>query len=231
MAALCAAFGAALGIFWDPMSDQIYDLSMQYWESEAVPEDWVYDQKGWAVFTQEGDERRELEPNGWGGFSALEYPGQTFYFSRAMTEDLDSPSLRLGGGNRTFSVLRNTGRDPGAVGEYRRNGLGYTHSCIEPLGNEVGVAVGVTVDCVASQSAVQVHIVSGKELGDRGRDGDSSSQTDYHERVEWGEGNLQIPPAQVYGQARAILIFNGKGLPQHGTGASRQFCAAGLFFL
>ena len=105
MAALCAAFGAALGVFWDPMSDRIYDLSMQYWEGEAVPEDWVYDQKGWTVFTQEGDKRRELESNGWGGFSALQYPGQTVYFSRTMTEDLDSPSLRLDGGNRTFSVF------------------------------------------------------------------------------------------------------------------------------
>ena len=105
MAALCAAFGAALGVFWDPMSDRIYDLSMPYWEGEAVPEDWVYDQKGWTVFTQEGDKRRELESNGWGGFSALQYPGQTVYFSRTMTEDLDSPSLRLDGGNRTFSVF------------------------------------------------------------------------------------------------------------------------------
>lgn len=105
MAALCAAFGAALGVFWDPMSDQIYDFSMQYWEGEAVPEDWVYDQKGWTVFTQEGGRRRELTPNGWGGFSALEYPGQTVYFSRTMTEDLDSPSLRLDGGDRTFSVF------------------------------------------------------------------------------------------------------------------------------
>lgn len=103
--ALCVMFGAALGVFWNPMSGQIYDLSMQYWEGEAVPEDWVYDQKGWAVFTQEGDKRRELEPNGWGGFSALEYPGQTVYFSRTMVEDLESPSLRLDGGNRTFSVF------------------------------------------------------------------------------------------------------------------------------
>ena len=86
-------------------SSDLYDLSMQYWEGEAVPEDWVYDQKGWTVFTQEGDKRRELESNGWGGFSALQYPGQTVYFSRTMTEDLDSPSLRLDGGNRTFSVF------------------------------------------------------------------------------------------------------------------------------
>ncbi len=60
-----------------------------------MPEDWVYDQKGWTVFTQEGDKRRELEPDGSGGFSALQYPGQTVYFSRVMEEDLESPILRL----------------------------------------------------------------------------------------------------------------------------------------
>ena len=52
--ALCVMFGTALGIFWNPMSGQIYDLSMQDWEGEAVPEDWAYDQKGWTVFTQQG---------------------------------------------------------------------------------------------------------------------------------------------------------------------------------
>ena len=103
--ALCVMFGAALGIFWNPMSGQTYDLSMQYWEGEAVPEDWVYDQKGWTVFTQEEDKRHELTPDGSGGFSALQYPGQTFYFSRVMKENLESPTLRLDGGNRTFSVF------------------------------------------------------------------------------------------------------------------------------
>lgn len=105
MAALCAAFGAALGVFWEPMSDRTYDLSMQCWEGEAVPYDWVYDQKGWTVFTQEGGARRELEPDGLGGFSGLQYPGQTFYFSRVMEEDLESPYLRLGAANWTFSVF------------------------------------------------------------------------------------------------------------------------------
>lgn len=105
--ALCAGFGWALGVFWKPMDHPIYDLSMQNWngETEAVPDDWVYDQKGWTVFTQEGNTIRELEPNGLGGFSALQYPGQTFYFSRVMAEELDSPTLRLGAANWTFSVF------------------------------------------------------------------------------------------------------------------------------
>ena len=103
--ALCVMFGTALGIFWNPMSGQIYDLSMQDWEGEAVPEDWAYDQKGWTVFTQEEDKRHELTPDGSGGFSALQYPGQTVYFSRVMEEDLESPILRLGAANWTFSVF------------------------------------------------------------------------------------------------------------------------------
>ena len=36
-----------------PMNDASYDLSLA-WAGEAMPSDWVYDQKGWRVFTMEG---------------------------------------------------------------------------------------------------------------------------------------------------------------------------------
>ncbi len=78
-----------------PMEDRAYDLSLMDWEGEGVPEGWVYDQKGWTVFTQEGDAVTELAPDGFGGFDRLDELGQTFYFSRVLSEDADSPTLRL----------------------------------------------------------------------------------------------------------------------------------------
>ena len=71
-AALCLAllllFGSTLLRFARPMDGAGYDFSLA-WAGEAMPEDWVYDQKGWSVFTMENGERRELAPDGGGGFS------------------------------------------------------------------------------------------------------------------------------------------------------------------
>lgn len=101
---MCVVFtGVLLAYIW-PMEDKIYDLSLT-WEGEAVPNDWVYDQKGWSVFTQEGDTVTKLVPDGYGGFDGLSFPGQTFYFSRTLTEDLHAPTLRLGAINRGIAVF------------------------------------------------------------------------------------------------------------------------------
>lgn len=70
-----------------------------------MPEGWVYDQKGWTVFTREGDAVTELAPDGFGGFDRLDELGQTFYFSRVLPEDVDSPTLRLGTGNSAVTVF------------------------------------------------------------------------------------------------------------------------------
>ncbi len=102
--ALCLLFGLALFAYTRPMEDAAYNLSMFY-EGEAYPEDWVYDQKGWTVFTKEGSDATELSPDGYGGFTEISKPGQTFYFSRILKEDLDSPTLRLHTANRTFAVF------------------------------------------------------------------------------------------------------------------------------
>lgn len=102
--ALCAVFAAVLLLYARPMEDAVYDLSM-ICSGEAIPADWVYDQKGWTVFTQEGETVTELSPNGFGGFTGLAVPGQTFYFSRVMTEELDSPTLRLAVANRNVAVF------------------------------------------------------------------------------------------------------------------------------
>jgi hypothetical protein len=101
---LCLVFGGLLLACMRPMEDKSYDLSLQ-WEGEAMPEDWVYDQKGWTVFTQEGGAVKELAPDGLGGFSGLDAPGQTFYFSRVLTEEMDSPILRVDMADRTFALF------------------------------------------------------------------------------------------------------------------------------
>ena len=64
-----------------------------------------YDQKGWTVFVQEGQQRGELTADGFGGFSGLSFLGQTFYFSRVMTEAVRQPVLTLGAANRSVAVF------------------------------------------------------------------------------------------------------------------------------
>ncbi|MDE7245498.1 MAG: ATP-binding protein [Oscillospiraceae bacterium] len=101
---LCAVSGALLLACMRPMENRTCDLSL-FWEGEAIPEGWVYDQKGWTVFTQEGDAVTELVPDGYAGFTGLGEFGQTFYFSRVMTEQVDSPILRLEPAERNFAVF------------------------------------------------------------------------------------------------------------------------------
>lgn len=97
---LCVLFGGALLRYTRPMEDAIYDFAMT-WEGEGVPEDWVYDQKGWQVFTSDG----ELIPDGFGGFYGPVQPEQTFFFSREMTEKLDAPYLRINTNSNSIAVF------------------------------------------------------------------------------------------------------------------------------
>ena len=92
---LCVVSASILLTYTHPLADKFYDLSLG-WEGEAMPDDWVYDQKGWTIFTQDGRTVTELTPDGYGGFTGLDAPGRTFYFSRTLTEGLDDPTLRLG---------------------------------------------------------------------------------------------------------------------------------------
>lgn len=102
--ALCLLFGCVLFVYTVPMQDTSFDLSLM-WEGEALPEDWQYDQKGWTVFTQEEEQQTILTADGMGGFTGLQKPGQTFYFSRALSETLSSPTLRLDASNRGMAVF------------------------------------------------------------------------------------------------------------------------------
>lgn len=97
---LCIPAAWIVFYFTQPMEDVSYNLSLlpedgQEWEGE----------KGWTVYTEEKGKKTPLTPDGTGGYSGLAYPGQTFYFSRELTEELDSPTLRIGVVNRTVSVF------------------------------------------------------------------------------------------------------------------------------
>ena len=106
-AALCLAllllFGSALLRFARPMDGAGYDFSLA-WAGEAMPEDWAYDQKGWSVFTMENGERRELAPDGGGGFSGDVRPDGTFYYARTLTEEVDAPTLQIDAYDRAIAV-------------------------------------------------------------------------------------------------------------------------------
>ena len=93
---------SAMAVFYytRPMEDASYDLSLapqdgQEWEGN----------KGWTVYTNEAGNVTELTPDGAGGYLGADHPGQTFYYSRTLTEDLDSPTLQIGSVNQTFSVF------------------------------------------------------------------------------------------------------------------------------
>lgn len=97
---ICIPATWAVLYFTQPMEDVSYDLSLlpgdgKEWEGE----------KGWTVYTDEEGEQTKLISDGSGGYSGLAYLGQTFYFSREMTEKLDSPTLRIGAVNRTVSIF------------------------------------------------------------------------------------------------------------------------------
>lgn len=99
---LCIAFSIILSIYIHPMEDFSLNLSLMPEEEDFSPED--FDDKGWTVYTREGDTVTELTSNGFGGYPGVEL-GQTFYFSRVLSEDMDDPTLQFGGAEYTFSVF------------------------------------------------------------------------------------------------------------------------------
>lgn len=100
---LCGIFLTVLLWFIRPMADASFDLSLGWGDSEGMPDGWVYDQKGWELFTQQGDVRTPLEADGYGGFTGCP-PGETFYYGRVLTEEMDNPTLHIGGAYRHNSL-------------------------------------------------------------------------------------------------------------------------------
>lgn len=100
---LCILFGVALLLYSRPMKDVSYDLSLIS-KSAAASSAEAFDEKGWTVYLQEGDSVTYLESDGRGFYLGLDL-GQTFYFSRVLTEEMDNPTLQLGTDSRTFVVF------------------------------------------------------------------------------------------------------------------------------
>ncbi len=57
------------------------------------------------MFIQEGTKKRELVPNGVGGYTGLDFPGQTIYFSRVLAEPLDAPTLQIAAADSAIAVF------------------------------------------------------------------------------------------------------------------------------
>lgn len=90
-------------VYASPMENVSLDLSLITDEEGPGFDRDNFDAKGWLVYTQDGETVTELTPNGLGGYNGLEL-GQTFYLSRIMEEDLDSPTLQIRPVEYTFSV-------------------------------------------------------------------------------------------------------------------------------
>ena len=121
---LCGFFAAALLFFTQPMTEQTFDLSV-----ETVQ---------WEVYIQEGQQRTDLLPDGDIGYTGLSAPGQTFYFSRILTEEVESPVLYLDTVNRSVAVFLDGERlytdcpeQSGGVGELTLPMLGWDR--LEPV--------------------------------------------------------------------------------------------------
>lgn len=96
--AVLVVFTPILTAYIQPMEDVSLNLSM-------VQEDGgEFHDQGWTVFVQEGETVTLLESLGFGGYTGIEL-GQTFYFSRVLDEEMDSPTLQLGAANRNFSIF------------------------------------------------------------------------------------------------------------------------------
>jgi len=100
---ICIFFGLILTLYTKPMEDVSLDLSLSSNSELFLPDPATFDSKGWTVYLCDQGTVTELLADGFGGYSGIE-PGQTFYFSRVMDEELDSPTLQLGAVNRNFSV-------------------------------------------------------------------------------------------------------------------------------
>lgn len=88
---LCGFFAAVLLAYVRPMAAETYDLTA--------------DPSQWAVFTQEGEARTELSFDGSLGYTGLSFPGQTFYFSLPLTQEVSASVLTLDTVNRAVAVF------------------------------------------------------------------------------------------------------------------------------
>lgn len=93
---ICIPSVLAIFCYTQPMDTLSFDLSLFSEDAEKLD---------WTVYVNRHGKKRELISDGFGGYSGLDYPGQTFYFSRKIAEALDSLTLRIGTANRCVSVF------------------------------------------------------------------------------------------------------------------------------
>lgn len=98
---LCIPSVWAILYYTKPTEDVSYDLSVL---GNEDGEEWEGD-KGWRIYTNEEGMITELTPDGYGGYSGADYPGQTFYLSRELTDEMDDPMLEIEVANQTVSVF------------------------------------------------------------------------------------------------------------------------------
>lgn len=89
----------AVFYYTQPISDASYPLLRLAGEGKEAVLD------GWTFYTDENGVRKELTPDGTGGYTGLDYSGQTFYYSQRLTQQLASPTLKINAANRTVSVF------------------------------------------------------------------------------------------------------------------------------
>ena len=99
--ALCVPSALAVFYYTQPMEDASYNLSIFTEDGQ----EWDGDNKGWTFYTAEGGNITELSSDGMGGYLGLDHLGQTFYYSRTLTEELDSPMIQIGAVDRTISIF------------------------------------------------------------------------------------------------------------------------------
>ena len=102
-ACIVIGFGAVLLMYAFPMPDVSMDLSLMPQEDGLVLDPDNFDSKGWTVYVADEETITELTPTGFGGYRGIEL-GQTFYYSRVMEEELDSPTLQIDTYERQYSV-------------------------------------------------------------------------------------------------------------------------------
>ncbi len=104
-ALLCGLFVPVLLTYTHPLKNDIYDLSVSSVKERTQQVESKEDANGWTAFLMEGEEKTSLFYDGIEGFTGIERPGQTFYYSRVMDQEVDDPTLRIGVVNRNVSVF------------------------------------------------------------------------------------------------------------------------------
>ncbi len=98
---LCIPAVFAVFYYTQPMEDVSCRL---FWLVDDGDEDWKGGD-GWTVYAEETGKQTLLTSEGNGCYSGLSYSGQTFYYSKKLTEESDSPMLKIDAVNRTVSVF------------------------------------------------------------------------------------------------------------------------------